>query len=615
MFGWVVKLLRIIPQRGQSNIPVEDKPRKFAPSVELQASEVHDAPVQQTIHLVPKIVKLRGVPAYELKKLLGKGKHGMVFEGQRVFSHDDSDPIKMAVKMENNNGSKYTKPNEYHVYNSLEGKCKRIPKLHYNGQLRDWYVLIMDLLGQNLLNKFIENGSSLCCKRVAWIAVSTIKILQDLHCCGWCHGDIKPDNLVLGRKGTPTQDELHMVDFGLARKFRQGPHEEHIQYDQQPGCGRGTYAFSSVHVLLGRTSSRRDDLISLAYTLIFLLKGSLPWLEDDSIDSVCKKKLTTTSQSLCQPYPRCFQQFVEAVMKLKFAEEPKYDQYLSWFVPLLSEPTDSLVEDFGVGSKRERSQDHDAHFDETPKKFRLGTPTEQWISVCNFHSTMKQRYRCNVVDAEVKQHINKGLEDGFQVTAVACCNDLWSLIMDASSVYSEQIFTVSQELLPKNWILEHLKKGFCITCMAGSGGGSSLIVMSKNTLYSQQSYKVSDTFPYEWISRKWEEGLYVTSLTSASTNRWVVVMSRGASYIEQCVEIDFQYPSEGIQYRLDAGYRITSCAATADQVAMILSIPTRCPADETQETLRTTQFPSMHVEEKWNKSLYISAVAYGRTVI
>lgn len=63
------------------------------------------------------------------------------------------------------------------------------------------------------------------------------------------------------------------------------------------------------------------------------------------------------------------------------------------------------------------------------------------------------------------------------------------------------------------------------------------------------------------------------------------------------VELDFLYPSEGIHRRWDAGYHITSTAATWDQAAFILSVPRRKPAaDETQETLRTSSFPSTHIK-------------------
>ena len=69
-----------------------------------------------------------------------------------------------------------------------------------------------------------------------------------------------------------------------------------------------------------------------------------------------------------------------------------------------------------------------------------------------------------------------------------------------------------------------------------------------------------------------------------------------ASQLLQVVELDFLYPSEGIHKRWDNGYRITAMAATMDQSALILSKPRRRPRDETQETLRTTQFPSQHVK-------------------
>lgn len=65
---------------------------------------------------------------------------------------------------------------------------------------------------------------------------------------------------------------------------------------------------------------------------------------------------------------------------------------------------------------------------------------------------------------------------------------------------------------------------------------------------------------------------------------------------DKVVELDFLYPSEGIHRRWESGYRITSMAATPDQAAFVLSIPKRKTMDETQETLRTSAFPSTHVK-------------------
>lgn len=79
----------------------------------------------------------------------------------------------------------------------------------------------------------------------------------------------------------------------------------------------------------------------------------------------------------------------------------------------------------------------------------------------------------------------------------------------------------------------------------------------------------------------------------------------------QTVELDFLYPSEGIHRRWDAGYRITSTAATLDQAAFVLSVPRRKPADETQETLRTSAFPSTHVKVVYltNYSFFLTGTA------
>lgn len=200
--------------------------------------------------------------------------------------------------------------------------------------------------------------------------------------------------------------------------------------------------------------------------------------------------------------------------------------------------------------------------------------------------------------------------------------------------------------------MERWEKNFYISSVAGASDGSSLVVMSKGELlvwvlnvqfsaikyymfiqihklnsgtpYSQQSYKVSESFPFKWINKKWKEGFYVTSMATSGT-RWAVVMSRGAGFsnqvfsrprntlpicphisfvafpnyitgIQQVVELDFLYPSEGIHQRWENGYRITATAATSDQAAFVLSVPRRKPVDETQETLRTSTFPTTHAK-------------------
>nr|AAM91528.1 putative casein kinase [Arabidopsis thaliana] len=302
---------------------------------------------------------------------------------------------------------------------------------------------------------------------------------------------------------------------------------------------------------------------------------------------------------------------------MKFDEEPNYAKLISIFDTLIepcaiSRPIriDGALK---VGQKRGRLLINLEEDEQPRKKIRIGSPATQWISVYNARRPMKQRYHYNVADLRLAQHVEKGNEDGLFISCVASSANLWAIIMDAGTGFSSQVYELSSVFLHKDWIMEQWEKNYYISSIAGANNGSSLVVMAKGTPYTQQSYKVSDSFPFKWINKKWKEGFHVTSMTTAGS-RWGVVMSRNSGYSEQVVELDFLYPSEGIHRRWESGYRITSMAATADQAALILSIPKRKITDETQETLRTSAFPSTHVKEKWAKNLYIASICYGRTV-
>nr|KJB07483.1 hypothetical protein B456_001G026300 [Gossypium raimondii] len=525
---------------------------------------------------LPEKVSVGGSPMYRIEKKLGKGGFGQVYVGRRIGA---------------------TGPG------ALE---------------------VMDILGPSLWDVWNNNSHTMSIEMVACIAIEAISILEKMHSRGYVHGDVKPENFLLGLPGTPDEKKLFLVDLGLATKWRDSSSGQHVEYDQRPDVFRGTVRYASVHAHLGRTGSRRDDLESLAYTLIFLLRGRLPWQGYQGENKgflVCKKKMATSPETLCCFCPAPFRQFVEYVVNLKFDEEPNYAKYISLFDgivgpnphirPINTDGAQKLI--YQVGQKRGRLTMEDEEDEQPKKKVRMGMPATQWISVYNARRPMKQRYHYNVADVRLAQHIEKGSEDGLFISSVASCSNLWALIMDAGTGFTAQVYELSPYFLHKEWIMEQWEKNYYISAIAGANNGSSLVVMSKGTQYLQQSYKVSDSFPFKWINKKWREGFYVTAMATAGS-RWAIVMSRGAPFSDQVVELDFLYPSEGIHRRWDSGYRITSTAATWDQAAFVLSVPRRKPADETQETLRTSAFPSTHVKEKWAKNLYIASVCYGRTV-
>ncbi|KAJ1287914.1 hypothetical protein BS78_02G047300 [Paspalum vaginatum] len=577
---------------------------------------------ESTATPVPEKVQVGNSPEYKTDRKLGKGGFGQVYVGRRVSggtARTGPDAYEVALKFEHRNskGCNYGPPYEWQVYNTLNG-CYGIPSVHYKGRQGDYYILVMDMLGPSLWDVWNSMGQAMSAHMAACIAVEAISILEKLHSKGFVHGDVKPENFLLGQPGSPDDKKLYLIDLGLASKWRDTT-GHHVEYDQRPDIFRGTIRYASVHAHLGRTGSRRDDLESLAYTLIFLIRGRLPWQGyqgDTKSFLVCKKKMATSPEMLCCFCPAPFKQFLEIVTNMKFDEEPNYAKLISLFDGLIEAPASRPIRIDGalkVGQKRGRLLVNLDEDEQPKKKVRLGSPAAQWISVYNARRPMKQRYHYNVADSRLSQHIEKGNEDGLYISCVASSANLWALIMDAGTGFCSQVYELSPVFLHKDWIMEQWEKSYYITSIAGATNGSSLVVMSKGTPYTQQSYKVSESFPYKWINKKWKEGFHVTSMATAG-NRWGVVMSRNSGFSHQVVELDFLYPSEGIHRRWENGYRITSTAATNDQAAFILSMPKRKPMDETQETLRTSAFPSAHVKEKWAKNLYIASICYGRTV-
>uniref|UniRef100_A0A251UEQ4 non-specific serine/threonine protein kinase n=1 Tax=Helianthus annuus TaxID=4232 RepID=A0A251UEQ4_HELAN len=561
----------------------------------------------------PDRVQVGGSPLYKVERKLGKGGFGQVFVGRRVSGGTEriSGPgaTEVALKFEHRNskGCSYGPPYEWQVYNTLGGS-HGVPKVHYKGKQGEYYVMVMDMLGPSLWDVWNSSGQSMSSEMVSCIAVEALSILDKMHARGYVHGDVKPENFLLGQPSTSQEKKLFLVDLGLATKWRESGNGQHVDYDQRPDMFRGTVRYASVHAHLGRTASRRDDLESLAYTLIFLHRGRLPWQGyqgDNKSFLVCKKKMSTSPEVLCCFCPAPVRQFLEIVVNMKFDEEPNYSKLISLFEgligpnpairPINTDGAQKII--FQVGQKRGRLNLDDDDEGQPTKKIRIGVPATQWISIYNARLPMKQRYHYNVADARLSQHVERGNADGLLISSVASCSNLWALIMDAGTGFTSQVYELSPFFLHKEWIMEQWEKNYYISSIAGANNGSSLVVMSKGTPYSQQSYKVSDSFPFKWINKKWREGFHVTSMATAG-NRWGIVMSRNAGFSDQVVELDFLYPSEGIHRRWDNGYRITSTAATWDQTALILSVPRRKPGDETQETLRTSQFPSTHVKQR-----------------
>ena len=84
--------------------------------------------------------------------------------------------------------------------------------------------------------------------------------------------------------------------------------------------------------------SRRDDLESVAYVIMYLIRGNLPWqglklkTGEDRYKKILEKKKEISSEKLCSNCPLPFFEYVNYSKRLKYDEEPKYEIFKMKFV-------------------------------------------------------------------------------------------------------------------------------------------------------------------------------------------------------------------------------------------------------------------------------------------
>jgi serine/threonine protein kinase len=153
-----------------------------------------------------------------------------------------------------------------------------------------------------------------------------LSILESLHDRHYVHLDVKPDNFMLGIGKLSNQ--VFLIDFGLAQLFR-NPTTHAAQFNRSSVIG--TVRYSSINRHLGLTPSRGDDLESLVYVIVYLVKGSLPWqgiiVQPGQIheDEVLRVKQATTVKALCKGLPQPFVGFIEYIQCLRFRDKPDYN--------------------------------------------------------------------------------------------------------------------------------------------------------------------------------------------------------------------------------------------------------------------------------------------------
>ena len=161
---------------------------------------------------------------------------------------------------------------EAQLYRKLPCPCDGVTEMLWFGREKTFNVMVMELLGKSLADLFEACGRRFSLPTVIFIALESLRRIENLHNHDIVHRDIKPNNFVIGKE--PNANTVYLLDYGLAKIYR--IHSTHIPYREDKKL-TGTARYASLNAHLGRELSRRDDLESLGFMLVCFYKGNLPW--------------------------------------------------------------------------------------------------------------------------------------------------------------------------------------------------------------------------------------------------------------------------------------------------------------------------------------------------
>ncbi|CCC66669.1 hypothetical protein NCAS_0A01090 [Naumovozyma castellii] len=271
---------------------------------------------------------------YRVGRRIGGGSFGEIYHGIDLISGEE-----IAIKLESSETRHPQLEYESRVYNFVSDGSMGIPNIRMFERGFGYSALVMDLLGPSLEDLFNYCHRSFSYKTIFMLAWQMIARVAYVHGKSFLHRDIKPENFLLGTGRRA--NIVNLIDFGLSKKYRDFNSHRHNPRKTHKSLV-GTARYASVNTHFGIEQSRRDDLESLGYVLVYFAKGHLPWqglratTKKQKYDRILQRKLCITTDILCEGLPSQFVAYMGYVRSLQYDQRPDY-VYLEQLFKNLSE--------------------------------------------------------------------------------------------------------------------------------------------------------------------------------------------------------------------------------------------------------------------------------------
>jgi casein kinase I family protein HRR25 len=244
---------------------------------------------------------------YEIIQKIGEGSFSKIYKAKNNRTKE-----LVAIKIENIESEIKLLLHEAKIYKYLSG-CKGMPIVKWFGLENDYYYMVITLLGESLEERRKKQIFSL--QEIVSIGKKMIEIIENIHSKGLLHRDIKPDNFLFGQEDK--LNELFLIDFGFCKYYL--TYGNHIEERKTKHIiGTPNYCSINSHFLI--EPSRRDDLESIGYILLYLFNGYLEWSKYDYL--IYNKYIYELKRD--QIFPLFLKDYFEYIRSLKFEEDPDY---------------------------------------------------------------------------------------------------------------------------------------------------------------------------------------------------------------------------------------------------------------------------------------------------